>query len=106
MTSATGDHTGQGATDPAGAPPDHAAWRTAAALGILGTLAVILPAFLTGAMAVQIIDDLGLRGLTGDEPDGRLIKLMAQHPTLLQRPIGVRGRKAVVGRPPEKLLEL
>ena len=28
-------------------------------------------------------------GLTGDETDAQLIKLMAQHPTLLQRPIGV-----------------
>lgn len=45
-------------------------------------------------------------GLTGKEDDDRLIELMARHPTLLQRPIGVRGRKAVVGRPIEKLLEL
>ena len=45
-------------------------------------------------------------GLSGEESSGRLVKLMTEHPTLLQRPIGVRGRKAVVGRPPEKLLEL
>lgn len=45
-------------------------------------------------------------GLTGDEPDATLIGLMAKHPTLLQRPIGVSGKRAVVGRPPEKLLEL
>lgn len=45
-------------------------------------------------------------GLTGDEPASRLLSLMAKHPTLLQRPIAVAGRKAVVGRPPEKLLEL
>ncbi len=45
-------------------------------------------------------------GLTGDEPDRRLIALMAEHPTLLERPIGVLGERAVVGRPPEKLLEL
>ncbi len=45
-------------------------------------------------------------GLSGDEPDDRLIALMAEHPTLLQRPIGVRGKRAVVGRPPENLLEL
>ena len=45
-------------------------------------------------------------GLTGDEPDSKLIALMAKHPTLLQRPIGVKGNRAVVGRPPEKLLEL
>ena len=45
-------------------------------------------------------------GLTGDEPDDRLIAAMARHPTLLQRPIGVAGDRAVVGRPPERLLEL
>ena len=45
-------------------------------------------------------------GLTGDEPDDRLIRLMARHPTLLERPIGVLGGRAVVGRPPENLLQL
>ena len=45
-------------------------------------------------------------GLTGDESNAVLIKHMASHPTLLQRPIGVAGNKAVVGRPPDKLLEL
>ena len=44
--------------------------------------------------------------LTGEEPDAQLIAAMAQHPTLLQRPIGVLGDRAVVGRPPERLLEL
>ncbi len=45
-------------------------------------------------------------GLTGDEPDAELIAAMARHPTLLQRPIGIAGDKAVVGRPPENLLAL
>jgi arsenate reductase len=45
-------------------------------------------------------------GLTGDEPDAQLIAAMARHPTLLQRPIGIVGERAVVGRPPERLLEL
>ena len=45
-------------------------------------------------------------GLTGDEDDDTLIPLLAAHPTLLQRPIGVRGDRAVVGRPPELLLVL
>ena len=44
--------------------------------------------------------------LTGDEPDAQLIVAMARHPTLLQRPIGLAGDRAVVGRPPERLLEL
>jgi arsenate reductase len=45
-------------------------------------------------------------GLTGDESDKQLIELMLAHPTLLQRPIGVSGKRAVIGRPPEKLLGL
>ena len=45
-------------------------------------------------------------GLTGDEPEDRLIRLMARHPTLLERPIGMLADRAVVGRPPDRLLEL
>jgi len=45
-------------------------------------------------------------GLTGEESDATLIGHMAEHPTLLQRPIGVKGKRAVVGRPPENLLDL
>ena len=44
--------------------------------------------------------------LTGDETDAQLIKLMAAHPTLLQRPIGIKGDRAALGRPPENLLTL
>ena len=45
-------------------------------------------------------------GLTGDEPEERLVELMARRPTLLQRPIGLAKGQAVVGRPPEELLKL
>ena len=45
-------------------------------------------------------------GLTGDESDKKLIAHMTEHPTLLQRPIGILGKRAAVGRPPEALLEL
>ncbi len=45
-------------------------------------------------------------GLTGEEPEDELIAHMADHPTLLQRPIGVIDGRAAVGRPPERLLEL
>ncbi len=31
---------------------------------------------------------------------------LAAHPKLIERPIAVRGERAVVGRPPEKVLEL
>ena len=38
--------------------------------------------------------------------DGELIDLMASHPELLQRPIVERGDRAVLARPPERVLEL
>ncbi len=46
------------------------------------------------------------QGLSGTESDSFLIQKMAEHPTLLQRPIGVLAGKAVLGRPPERLLDL
>jgi arsenate reductase len=45
-------------------------------------------------------------GLTGEESGVELVRLMAANPTLLERPIGIVGERAVIGRPPEKLLEL
>jgi len=45
-------------------------------------------------------------GLSGNETDEDLIRLMAGNPRLLQRPIGVLGDRAAVGRPVEKLLDL
>ena len=42
------------------------------------------------------------RTLTEDE----WLDAMAEHPILIARPIVVRGDRAVVGRPPEKVLEL
>jgi len=45
-------------------------------------------------------------GLTGNESDDILIPHMARHPTLLQRPIGILGDNAAVGRPVENLLAL
>lgn len=38
--------------------------------------------------------------------DSQLIELMAAHPELIQRPIVVRGKKAVLARPIEKLSDL
>lgn len=50
--------------------------------------------------------DAGKLGLTGEETDSRLIDLMAEHPTLLQRPILISGKLAVLGRPVENLESL
>jgi arsenate reductase len=45
---------------------------------------------------------LGGRGLSDDE----LIRLMAEHPDLIQRPIVERGGRAVLGRPTERIKDL
>jgi arsenate reductase len=52
-----------------------------------------------------LVAELGL--LDGDGVgDDELIALMAAHPELLQRPIVVRGDRAVLARPVERVLEL
>ena len=50
--------------------------------------------------------DANKAGLSGSESDDELIALMEQNPRLLQRPIGVVGDRAAVGRPAENLLTI
>jgi arsenate reductase len=38
--------------------------------------------------------------------EAQLIAAMAAHPKLIERPILVAGERAVIGRPPEQILEL
>ncbi len=41
-----------------------------------------------------------------DVSDDRILDAMAQHPTLVQRPIVEKGDRAVLARPPEKVEEI
>ena len=46
-------------------------------------------------------------GLGERQPDDdEAIRLMAEHPELMQRPVVVRGERAVLARPVERVLEL
>ena len=45
-------------------------------------------------------DQLGLAGASRDQ----LLDAMVAHPILIQRPIVIRGDRAIVARPPDKLI--
>jgi arsenate reductase len=50
----------------------------------------------------DVYKELHLGEVGGDE----LLQAISEHPILLERPIVVRGNRAVIARPPERLLEL
>ncbi|MFP5246064.1 MAG: arsenate reductase (glutaredoxin) [Thermoanaerobaculia bacterium] len=45
-------------------------------------------------------------GLDDQTPDEDVLRAMAEHPILVERPIVIRGGRAVVGRLPEKVREV
>lgn len=45
-------------------------------------------------------------GLQGVDDDARIIAALVNHPELIERPIVVRGARAVLGRPPSNIAQL
>ena len=51
----------------------------------------------------SIYKELGLKDVDDDE---KLIEAMVKHHKLIERPIVIKDGKAIIGRPPTKVLEL
>ena len=101
--------------------------KSRAALELVRVAGVELPVreYLREPLSVdelrQIVDLLGVRpieivrrgepqyaalGLSEAAPDDEVLRAMAEHPILIERPIVVRNGRAVVGRPPESVREV
>ena len=68
---------------------------------VMGLLGIDDPRQMTRT-GESVYAELGL----ADAGRDRLLDAMTAHPILIERPIVIRGDRAVIARPPEKLLDL
>ncbi|MEM8561353.1 MAG: arsenate reductase (glutaredoxin) [Pseudomonadota bacterium] len=63
-----------------------------------------------GMSAAQLVRrgeaDYKLAGLSSDSSEDDIVTAMTHYPKLIERPIVVRAKRAVLGRPPENVLDL
>ena len=45
-------------------------------------------------------------GLSKTDDDQTLLQAMADHPKLIERPVAIKGGRAIISRPPERVLDL
>lgn len=59
------------------------------------------------AKEILRLKEVESQGLNLDlEDDEKVINAILHHPRILERPIVIYGNKAVIGRPPEKILDI
>lgn len=68
---------------------------------LLGMLGIEARALMRTKEAIY--KELGLKNV---EDESALIKAMSEHPKLIERPILIKGNQAIIGRPPERVLEI
>jgi arsenate reductase len=65
---------------------------------------------LLGVRPIEIVRrgeaEFAALGLGEETPDEEVLRAMVEHPILIERPIVVRGGRAVVGRPAEAVREI